>query len=93
MTSTATARMEFRIRPDAKARIELAAELARESTGDFARTAAERRAEEVLRSHDLVTTVPGDFFDVLLAALDEPPAVSQSLARAARRARKTVRHD
>jgi uncharacterized protein (DUF1778 family) len=83
--------MEFRIRPDAKARIELAAELAHESAGDFARTAAERRADEVLQAHDLVTDVPGDFFDTLLAALDEPPTANPALTRAAKRARKTVR--
>jgi uncharacterized protein (DUF1778 family) len=88
--SAAAARMEFRIRPEAKARIELAAELASESASDFARTAAERRADEVLRTHDLVTVVPAGFFEDLLAALDQPAAPNQALTRAARRARKSV---
>lgn len=90
MASPAAARMEFRIRPESKARIELAAELASESASDFARTAAELRADEVLRTHDLVTVVPAGFFDDLLTALDEPAAANAALARAARRTRKTV---
>jgi uncharacterized protein (DUF1778 family) len=82
--------MEFRIRPESKARIELAAELARESASDFARTAAELRADDVLRTHDLVTVVPAGFFDDLLTALDQPATANPALRRAARRTRKTV---
>jgi uncharacterized protein (DUF1778 family) len=82
--------MEFRIRPESKARIELAAELARESVSDFARSAVELRAADVLRTHDLVTVVPAAFFDDLLTALDEPAIPSPALRRAARRTRKTV---
>ena len=90
MASTAAARMEFRIRPESKARIELAAQLASESASDFARTAAELRADEVLRTHDLLTVVPAGFFDDLLSALDEPATPDPALVRAARRTRKTV---
>jgi uncharacterized protein (DUF1778 family) len=86
-----SARFEFRIRPEAKRRIEHAADLVQESVSDFARTAAERRAEEVLLEHDAITIVPTDFFDQLRAALDEDPRPSPALQRAGRRARRTVR--
>lgn len=90
MRGTASTRFEFRIRPDGKRRIEHAASLVHESASDFARTAAERRAEEVLREHDAVTVVPADFFDALLVALDEPALPAAALARARERARRAV---
>ena len=68
----AVARFEFRLRQEAKERIEYAASLVHQTASDFARTAVEDRAEQVLREQALVTTVPADFFDSLLAALDEP---------------------
>ena len=49
------------------------------------RTAAEDRAEQVLREHS-ATVVPPDFFDSLLSALEEPVVPNPALARAARRA-------
>lgn len=90
MTIAASARFEFRLRPDAKRRIEQAAELVHESTSDFARTAAEERAERVLKEHALRTVAPSEFFDQLLAALDAPATPNASLAAAARRARTAV---
>ena len=51
----------------------------------------EDRAEQVLREQALVTTVPADFFDSLLAALDEPAQPSAALRAAAQRARGQVR--
>jgi uncharacterized protein (DUF1778 family) len=87
-----SARFEFRLRPDAKSRIERAAELLHESVSDFARTAAEQRAEEVLRQHGLVTVVPTEYFDHLLAALDEPPKIDPVLRRAADRRRKMIKN-
>lgn len=86
MTIAATARFEFRLRPDAKRRIERAAELVHETTSDFARTAAEERAERVLTEHALRTVAPSEFFDQLLAALDAPATPNASLAAAARQA-------
>jgi uncharacterized protein (DUF1778 family) len=91
MPSPTSARFEFRIQSDAKRRIEHAADLVHESVSDFARTAAERRAEEVLLEHDAITIVPADFFDQLRAALDEGPRPSEALKRAGERARRTVR--
>jgi uncharacterized protein (DUF1778 family) len=86
----ASARFEFRLRPDAKSRIERAAELLHESVSDFARSAVEQRAEEVLRQHGLITVVPTEYFDRLLAALDEPPTIDPVLHRAAQRRQKMI---
>lgn len=83
MASNASSnRFEFRIRPEAKRRIEHAAGLMNESASDFVRAAAERRADDVLREHDVVTVVPADFFDQLLSALDREPQANPALARA-----------
>jgi uncharacterized protein (DUF1778 family) len=87
----ATARFEFRVSPEAKARIEDAAMMVHQAASDFARTAAIERAEEVLRQHTRVTVVPSSFFDELLTALDEPARPNQALARAATRASAQVR--
>jgi uncharacterized protein (DUF1778 family) len=86
----ATARLEVRLQPDSKARLERAAELAHVSVSDFVRSAAEERAEQVLREHDAQTKVPARFFDDLLAALDAPAQPNDALARAAERARRVV---
>jgi uncharacterized protein (DUF1778 family) len=90
MTIAASARFEFRLRPEAKRRIEQAAELVHESTSDFARSAAEERADRVLREHYLATVVPADFFDQLLEALDQPGTPNATLRAAAKRARAVV---
>lgn len=93
MPSTASARLEFRVRPDRKSAIERAAALLDEPVSEFARTAAEEKAERVLREHEATTTVPAEFFDELLAALDSPPSSNTALARAARRTRDVVTRD
>ncbi len=86
----ATARLEVRLQPDSKARLERAAELAHVPVSDFVRSAAEERAEQVLREHDAQSIVPAGFFDDLLAALDAPAQANDALARAAERARRVV---
>jgi uncharacterized protein (DUF1778 family) len=90
MAANVAQRFEFRIRPEAKQRIEHAAKLVHESASDFVRAAAERRAEEVLLEHDVVTIVPADFFEQLASALDQKPQPSPALRRAAIRARGDV---
>ena len=80
-----TARFEFRVRPEVKARIEAAAALTHESASDFAREAAVARAEEILRRQE-TTTVGPDFFADLLAELDKPVDRNERLSDAARRA-------
>jgi uncharacterized protein (DUF1778 family) len=86
----ATARLEVRVRPEAKARLERAAALAQVPLSDFVRSAAEDRAEQVLREHDTQTTVPAEFFDDLLSALDSPAQPNTALSRATQRARDLV---
>lgn len=86
----ATARLEVRVKPESKARLERAAELSEVGLSDFVRSAAEDRAEEVLREHETTTRVTAEFFDKLLAAFDAPPVANKALARAAGRVRKTV---
>jgi uncharacterized protein (DUF1778 family) len=87
----ATARLEVRLQPDSKARLERAAELVHVPVSDFVRSAVEERAEQVLREHDVQTMVPADFFDDLLAALDAPAEANAALTRAAQRAQRVVR--
>lgn len=90
MTASVSTRFEFRLRSDAKRRIEQAAELLHESASDFARTAVEERAERVLREHMLTTVVPAEFYDDLLRALDAPAKPNEALTAAAHRARNIV---
>jgi len=82
---SATARFEFRLSPADRARIERAAELAGEPPSAFVRAAAEDRADQVLRAHDAVTTVPPEFFDELIAALDAPARPNERLVAAGAR--------
>lgn len=88
--STATARLEFRVSPQDKARIERAAELSGEPVTSFARTAAEEKADRILREHDATTTVPPEFFDQLIEALDTPAKPNAALRTASRKLHKTV---
>ncbi|WP_431247465.1 DUF1778 domain-containing protein [Leifsonia xyli] len=81
----ATARLEFRISPRDRARIERAAELTGEPPSTFARHAAEERADEVLREHEATTRVPAEFFDALYAALEASAEPNERLAAAAAR--------
>jgi uncharacterized protein (DUF1778 family) len=89
---TATARLELRVRPDSKARLEHAAELLDLPLSDFVRGAAEDRADRVLAEHQQRTSVPAGFFDDLLSALDEPARANPALKRAAKRARRAIVH-
>ena len=86
----ATARLEVRVRPESKARIERAAALVNSPVSEFVRSAAEARAEQVMAEHEAHTRVPAEFFDALLAALDAPAEPSGALIRAAQRARGAV---
>lgn len=81
----ATARLEFRVSPEDRARIERAAELIGEPPSAFARAAAEDRADRILRAHEAATAVPAEFFDELIAALDAPARPNERLAAAGTR--------
>jgi uncharacterized protein (DUF1778 family) len=84
----AAPRLNFRVRPDVELRLRAAAAASDQSLTDFVISAAEDRAEEVLATH---TLVPADYFDQLLAALDEPGDANAALRAAARRPRRFKR--
>jgi uncharacterized protein (DUF1778 family) len=83
-------RVEARLSPDQRDRIEQAATLAEESMSSFMVSAAVERAEAVIADH-ASTVVPSDYFDQLLSALDEGSESSPRLAAAARRSRRRPR--
>lgn len=85
--SAATARIEVRVPPEVKARIESAAALDDTSVSNFVIAAATERADEVVRQHETHTSVPAGFFDDLIASLDQPAEVNRALAKAALRSR------
>ena len=89
----ASARLEFRVRPERKSRIERAAGLVHEPVSEFARTAAEEKAERIIREYEATTVVPAEFFDDLLDAFDAPPRANPALARAAQQAREALDRD
>jgi uncharacterized protein (DUF1778 family) len=84
-----TDRVEARVSPEERARIERAASTAGLSVSAFMVGAAVERADEII-AEATTTTIPADYFDGLLAALDEP-AQARRLARAAKRARRSPR--
>ncbi|MDR6939687.1 DUF1778 domain-containing protein [Arcanobacterium hippocoleae] len=86
----ATSRLEYRLTPESRERIEFAAEIKGVPLTVFARNAAEEKADDVLREYEQVTYVPNEFFDQLFNALDEPAAVNKNLALAARRMREHI---
>lgn len=86
-----SARLEFRLRPDRKSLIERAADLVHEPVSEFARSAAEEKAQRVIDEYEATTTVPPEFFEDLLAALDAPAKPNPALKRAAKRARDVVK--
>lgn len=55
--------------------------------------AVEERAERVLREHEVTTTVPPEFFDELIAALDAPAQADPVLTAAAARLRHHISRD
>jgi uncharacterized protein (DUF1778 family) len=91
--ATATERLEFRVAPSSRARIHRAAQLTGEPITAFARAAAEERAERVIREHESVTIVPPEFFDSMMAALEQRPEPNPALAAAGERWLEVVIRD
>jgi uncharacterized protein (DUF1778 family) len=87
MTAIAT-RLNFRVRPETERRLRTAAAASNQSLTDFVISAAEVRADEVLASH---TLVPAEYYEALLAALDEPLQPNEALISAARQRRRFKR--
>jgi uncharacterized protein (DUF1778 family) len=84
-----SARIELRAEPEQEERIRTAARLMNQSITTFVVTAALERADEVIATWS-TTTVPAEFFDQLLAALDQPPVANEAMTRAVRRRRQQV---
>ena len=85
-----TERVEARLSPDERRRIEQAAEIAGESMSSFLVKAAVSRADDVVAAQ-LSTIVPPSYFDDLVAALDAPPEEMPHLSVVARRAQRRPR--
>lgn len=83
-----TDRMEARVSPEERKRIERAASASGLSVSAFMVSAAVGRADEVIAA-TTSTTVPANYFDDLLAALDvaEPAPRLANAAKDARRRR------
>jgi uncharacterized protein (DUF1778 family) len=87
--ATKSERVEARLSPEERERIERAARFEGRSLSSFMVDAAIERAEHVLTERT-VTVVPADYFDRLVAALDEPdrvPRLERVAKRVARRRR------
>ncbi len=69
--STRSERVEARLSADERARIERAARFEGRSLSSFIVEAAVERADQIL-AEPTVTVVPAEYFDRLVAALDEP---------------------
>jgi uncharacterized protein (DUF1778 family) len=82
-------RLEARLTRAQRNRIEHGAALAGEAVSSFVIAAALDRAE-ILVSEQATTVVPGDYFDRLIASLDEAGR-APALERAARTARRQRR--
>lgn len=86
---TRTERIEARVAPRDRARIDRAAALEGQSVSAFMVTAAAEKADQVIAART-TTSVPADYFDQLLEAIDRA-ARAPRLARAARLARERRR--
>jgi len=76
-----TARLEFRVDPDAKGLIQQAAAFLGTSLTDFAAATLTDRAREIVEGHTIIRLANRDR-DAFLAALDAPPEPSDALKRA-----------
>jgi uncharacterized protein (DUF1778 family) len=77
--------MEIRVTPELKSRIEAAAAIKNVTASQLVRSVLEDRMREILDDYWRRTTVPADFFDALIASLDDPPEPSEATQRAKRR--------
>lgn len=87
--TTKSERVEARLSAEERAQIERAARFAGRSLSSFMVAAAVERADQIL-AEQTVTVVPADYFDRLVAALDEP-ARAPRLERAGKRATRRPR--
>ena len=81
MTTSASARLELRLRPEADRQLREAAEIAKTSVSKFLLEAGLERAQQVIEAQR-TWYVSESYFEELLRALDAPPVFNQSLAKA-----------
>lgn len=89
MTTSATQRLELRLRPEADRQLREAAAIAQTSVSKFLLDAGLERAQEVIEEQR-TWRVSESFFEELLSALDAPPVHNQALAKAVERANKLI---
>lgn len=82
-------RLEARVSPEQRARLEWAARLAGTSVSAFVVDAAVERAEELM-AQETSTSVPADYFDRLVASLDHADR-APTLAKVAKRVQRIPR--
>ena len=87
--ATKTERIEARLSPRDRKLIDQAAALEGQSPSSFIVTAAAAKAEQVIAART-TTLVPSEYFDRLLAVIDDADRAPR-LARAAKRARERRR--
>lgn len=87
--ATRTERIEARLAPRERKRIDRAAALEGQSVSSFMVAAATEKAEQVITART-TTFVPSEYFDRLVSAIDHADR-APSLARAAKRARERRR--
>ena len=85
MTTSATARLELRLRPEADRQLREAAEITKTSVSKFLLEAGLERAQEVIEAQR-TWYVSESYFEELLSALDAPPVINQALAKARKEA-------
>ncbi|MEA2684872.1 MAG: hypothetical protein QOE93_67 [Actinomycetota bacterium] len=81
--SSRSERVEARLSPEERGRIERAARSEGRSLSSFIVEAAVERADQIL-AEPTVTVVPAEYFDRLVAAMDEPgraPRLEQAATR------------
>lgn len=88
--ATRTARIEARVAPERRERIELAAHLANSSVSAFVVDAADEKAARILDDFRS-TTLSSEYFEAVLASLDAPAVVIPALAKAASRAEEIIK--
>jgi uncharacterized protein (DUF1778 family) len=87
--ATKTERVEARLSPRQRERIDKAAAFEGQSLSSFIVTAAAEKAEQVIAART-TTVLPSEYFDRLLSAIDQADQAPR-LERAARRARQRRR--
>jgi uncharacterized protein (DUF1778 family) len=84
-----TERVEARLSPDQRERIDKAAAFEGQSLSSFIVAAAQEKADQVIAART-TTVLPSEYFDRLLSAIDDPDPAAQleSAAKLARRRRR-----